>query len=260
MPFNILTAPIGEMPRYPKIVSGPKGPMTYRCVKVLASDVFNWAAYFLANPGDPYAIVWGATAPPLLWEIRIEPFWEQQILDAGAFPGSAHYDWALMFLTYNGESTILHGGSTIIQERISTRIEAERASPVGLTWNSDGKALEWSEAPTYTMPGESYEITYPFSTSAGTSLTPGDINNAPFTSYLLGRTFATGTLRYTGSEIDISVQLTGLQRWRKRFTFHWRPVSWNLFPRPSTWNFEQINKTGGGAFAAYPSVTFTGNV
>ena len=256
------TSPCGEMLGYPRLKINEHGAFSERCLKIKAVDSASWINYFFENPYCPYFQAWGYSYPPLLIELEFKPLPNSRVTSAGS-GGLASYEWGLLFLNYDGNTAIHPLTKEVVRETMTTDLESESLTTKYANWQSSTLPVT-DKILQHHIPGETYTIHYPYSTTNGTNVWPGSINSDAFTSYVLGRVFPAKTLLYMGSEINITLNNAGWLRWNKKFHFKYRPWNWNSYWNPNKVGgagFDMITYWGlGGAdYKQFTETTFTGH-
>lgn len=169
------------------------------------------------------------------------------------------YQFALLKITYQRVQKSTGGNSSIFDfytESIEPTIEQLRVPHQRVFFQNAGstRALEPDEAPTFPLYRERFKRTYfgmnvPLD-SAFTSL-QGNINNAAYTSSLLGLTYPARSILYGNRSIQTSVKTDGSQSTNMTLNFTYRQETWRKF-----WDWESNAFVsmidGDGNAVAYP--------
>jgi hypothetical protein len=274
-PFNFATSPIGCMPGSPSFTTSPGGGTSAKASLVcLQADVFNWMLYFTQNPIDPW------TFSSNLWTIAQKPFEKQQrTAPFGATGGIgailAQYQLSIIEATWESQGMRFYPGLGVVKEEMKPRMQQEGVGAArsyggtspNLVWSSDDPSgtdnVYYSEHPRLEWGGAEFIMTFPFAPTALEPLYPGSVNNAAWTSFVLGITFAPGTLKYIGPAKETSVVIpsigsyTGLTRCRKSFLFHYRSANWNLYWRARDQQWLTMLDLNGSVYMQHTPVNYS---
>lgn len=85
---------------------------------------------------------------------------------------------------------------------------------------------------------------------------PGAVNNAPYTSSMLGLTFNSETLLFAPEPVDRTVTTAGSSGYNYTLAFHFKPNGWNKYWRPQSQSWESIYLADGTEYKSYPPESF----
>lgn len=255
------TSPIGEMLGYPKLELNEKGTFTERCLKIKVADSAAWINYFMSEDNScPYFTSWGYNLPPILNKIEFKPLPSQKISSSSNpnMPGTANYEWGLLYLWYDTNFQVHDLTKTIVKETLHP--DFETVSLDGNWFRFAGGFTVGNRTLASHIPGDTYRLNYPFSLNSGRgSVAPGSINSDTVSCFVIGVSFPPNTLMYTGCEINSTLSNAGYTRWNKTYTFKSRPYSWNKFYNTDNDTFTTLLRlSDGGNFTPYTATAFTG--
>lgn len=186
--------------------------------------------------------------PPQASSATIVP-WES----AGSVSGqSIVYDHALVTVGYN------HISVDLASEELEPTAEFITLDHRRFRWGSgSGDPLSQAESPGklrrgLTMARTLYRVQSPLSPQLLTAI--GGVNNAPYTSTLLGFTFATQTLLFTPPRLSLSIRTDGSDGYTVSMKFMYKPETWNSYWRSKSQSYEDIHIVGGGKYLNHPLV------
>ena len=172
----------------------------------------------------------------------------------------ASYDSAVLTLDYDVQKEE-HPPTELFEEHMETNAEFLTLPHQSLVWEFDYDTrtevpLKVDEAPGYLIRGCDYSITI-FNVrwlSAAVFNLIGFVNHQPYSSWLLGWTFPTETLRYDGPTLQRTTDTEGIGAWTLVMKFSYKPqfcadvpgapgagqiYGWNHFYRAATGKFER---------------------
>lgn len=207
------------------------------------------ADFFTNMPAWPFASIGaypiGASITPM----------QQSAFDA-ASGVIGEYESALVTISFSSAAE-----QTLISESLEPTVEGQVLDHKLFKWSGDGKLLEENEAPVRLVRGLNlvrtlYKVA---SIPAAVLSAQGCVNNANYTSTLLGLTFASETLQFGGAFPQRTITTSGSQGWDVTLKFRYQKDGWNKFYRAESQQYEQIVVASTGAvFKQFPPISFAG--
>jgi len=165
------------------------------------------------------------------------------------------YTDALVTVNYSSKEEV-----DLVSETLTPNVEFITADHKQFRWGSaTGDPLLENEAPGYRMYSLTLERTlYKVSSVPASILTlPGTVNNATYSSTLLGLSFATETLLFQPKSLNRTITTAGSKGWDVSVAFLFKPEGWNKFYRAKTQTYEEIyHVEAGGVHKNYPLASY----
>jgi len=86
---------------------------------------------------------------------------------------------------------------------------------------------------------------------------PGSVNNAPYTSSILGLTFPAETLLFSPPTLERTITTGGVRAWNVTLKFSYKVGGWNQFWRAATGSVDRMYLVGIGQYNSYPLADFS---
>lgn len=222
--------------------------------KVAWSDRLALADMFLRSGGMTYEHA--PTFPGLhARSATTEPFGRQE----GSTPNTARYADAIVTVTFAtpAPDTPVIIGNVLTTVAIEPNAEFSTLDHTNFRWGSgSGAELNPNESPGKLNIGLDYVLTQQGLESVPFHVLsyPGSVNNAVFSSDILGLTFGIETLLYNPPTI---AQGTQPGTWNVSYRFSYRKGGWNKFWRAESQTEENIFHTDGSIYNSYPTRDFS---
>lgn len=159
------------------------------------------------------------------------------------------YDDVLVDVTYGMDQSV-----DKVAESIESAAQFQLLDYNKFNWGSgSGPALTEQEAPGRLLRGLVLSRTiYQMSAVPVAVLQAGAVNNAPYTSSLLGITFPTETMMLAPASVSRTIRTDGSTPFTVSLKFIVEPNGWNKVFRASTMAWDKIYLKGGAEFKSYP--------
>jgi hypothetical protein len=144
----------------------------------------------------------------------------------------------------------------LVAESIESTAQFSQLDYRNFAWGSaNGDPLSEQETPGRQLRGLALSRTiYKMSLVPSVILEAGSVNNAPYTSPILGLTFAEESLMLTPSKISRTIRTDGSTPYNVSMKLLYRKEGWNKYWRATTMAYDAIYVRGGAEYKNYPPV------
>lgn len=178
--------------------------------------------------------------------------------DCGTTTGqSINYAYALVTINYSNN---VQGGEDLVSESLEPTVEFMTEDHRRFRWGAaNGDPLLENEAPgrqfhSLNLVRTLYNVT---SMPSAVRSAMGGVNNATYSSALLGLSWAAETLLYHPPNLSRVIKTDGTDGWTLTMKFQDKPEGWNKYWRAKTQSYESIFLAdGGGQYKSYPPKSF----
>lgn len=232
--------------------SGMKASVKLRCAwsnrHLLAADLlFNGRVW----PNSSYTI-W-----PRARTVAIAP--EGPVSVSGQ---SMVYEWAILTVNYTTEQDEGPSATDLVSESLEPTVKFAKLDHRNFRWGGPaGNPLLEGEAPGKLVKGMNlvrniYRVPGPL--PADLINLVGSVNDADYTSAILGLTFPQDTLLYNPPQMRRTISTAGTEGWNLTLKFTYQENGWNKYFRSATNVYEQIYPYGdSNPFENYPQDDFS---
>lgn len=201
----------------------------------------------------------GLTNPPLAIGGSARPAGSQRGVTSGQ---SMTYPDALVTIRY-ATSKYKSGDGDVFSEVSEPSVEFITLDYRGFRWGplATDDLLTEKEAPGRQLRMTAlkrtwYDVAYPVPDEVEDLL--GYINDAPYTSAITGRSYATHTLLFAASQTSRKIKADGSQNTNVDMTFIYKPDTWDKYWRAKTQTFEKIYLAIAAVeYMSYPEEDFS---
>jgi hypothetical protein len=193
---------------------------------------------------------WPYFAPAKARQVSITPVYGKYTTSSQ----TCEYEDAILSVSYSTEAD-----RDLLTESIEPTAEFRILDHRNYRWsNNNGLLLNENEAPGQLIRGINIVRTMYNRPSVPISLLtlPGTVNSAPYTSSLLGLTFAAETLLFGIQPITRSIKLSGSTGYNVTMRLSYKESTWNKFWNQKTLSYQPIYEYGGAIVKPYTPSSF----